>query len=65
MDIAIPKGTKPNPDLNTFDSLMSDLVSNYVLVAGELGKTKDFSPLTAFDSYWDTYYNCGACESWS
>jgi len=46
-----------NPDLNTFDSLMSDLVSNYVLVAGELGKTKDFSPITAFDSYWDTYFN--------
>ncbi len=34
-----------NPDLNSFDSIMSDLVSNYVLVAGELGKTKDFSPL--------------------
>ena len=46
-----------NPDLNSFDSIMSDLVSNYVLVAGELGKTKDFSPLTAFDSYWDTYFN--------
>ncbi len=46
-----------NPDLNSFDSIMSDLVSNYVLVAGELGKTKDFSPLSAFDSYWDTYFN--------
>ncbi len=34
------------PDLNSFDSIMSDLVSNYVLVAGELGKTKDFSPLS-------------------
>ena len=45
------------PDLNSFDSIMSDLVSNYVLVAGELGKTKDFSPLSAFDSYWDTYFN--------
>ncbi len=46
-----------NPDFNSFDSIMSDLVSNYVLVAGELGKTKEFSPLSAYDSYWNTYFN--------
>ena len=45
------------PDLKNFDSIMNDLINNYTLVTGELGKTKDFSPLTAFDSYWDTYFN--------
>ena len=45
------------PDLKNFDSIMNDLINNYTLVTGELGKTKDFSPLSAFDSYWDTYFN--------
>lgn len=46
-----------NPDLKNFDGIMSDLINNYNLVATELGKTKDFSPMTAFDSYWNTYFN--------
>ena len=46
-----------NPDLKNFDTIMKDLINNYVLVAGELGKGKDFSPLTAYDSYWNTYFN--------
>lgn len=36
---------------------MNDLITNYTLVAGELGKKKDFSPLTAYDSYWNMYFN--------
>ena len=46
-----------NPDLNNFDGLMTDLTNNYVLVAGELGKTNDFSPLKAYDNYWNMYFN--------
>ncbi|MBE5899835.1 MAG: hypothetical protein E7279_09565 [Lachnospiraceae bacterium] len=46
-----------NPDLKNFDSIMNDLINNYTLVTGELSKTNDFSPLTAYDKYWDTYFN--------
>ena len=46
-----------NPELKNFDTIMQDLISNYVLVAGELGKGKDFSPLTSYDQYWNTYFN--------
>lgn len=46
-----------NPDLKNFDSIMNDLFNNYTLVTGELSKTNDFSPLTAYDKYWDTYFN--------
>ncbi len=46
-----------NPNLKNFDSIMNDLINNYTLVTGELSKTKDFSPLTAYDNYWNTYFN--------
>ena len=46
-----------NPDLKNFDSIMNDLINNYTLVTGELSKTNDFSPLTAYDNYWNTYFN--------
>ena len=46
-----------NPDLKNFDGYMNDLFNNYTLVTGELSKTKDFSPLTAYDNYWNTYFN--------
>ena len=46
-----------NPDLKNFDSIMNDLINNYTLVTGELSKTKDFSPLTTYDNYWNMYFN--------
>ena len=46
-----------NPDLKNFDGYMNDLFNNFTLVTGELSKTNDFSPLTAYDKYWDTYFN--------
>ncbi len=46
-----------NPNLKNFDSIMNDLINNYTLVTGELSKTNDFSPLTAYDNYWNTYFN--------
>ena len=46
-----------NPELKNFDTIMNDLINNYVLVAGELGKGKDFSPITSYDQYWNTYFN--------
>ncbi len=46
-----------NPNLKNFDSIMNDLINNYTLVTGELSKTNDFSPLTAYDNYWNMYFN--------
>ena len=46
-----------NPNFKNFEGLMSDLTNNYTLVSGELAKTKDFSPLTAYDNYWNMYFN--------
>lgn len=53
----IEENEKTNPDLKNFDSIMNDLINNYTLVAGELGKTNEFSPLNAYDSYWNMYFN--------
>lgn len=53
----IKKNQDEDPDLNNFTNIMNDLINNYTLVAGELGKKKDFSPLTAYDSYWNMYFN--------
>ena len=46
-----------NLNLKNFDGYMNDLFNNYTLVTGELSKTNDFSPLTAYDNYWNMYFN--------
>ena len=46
-----------NPNFKNYEGIMSDLTTNYTLVTGELSKTKDFSPLTAYDKYWNMYFN--------
>ncbi len=53
----IQENESTNPDLKDFTKTMDDLKQNYVNVAGELGKAKDFSPLTAYDNYWNLYFN--------
>ena len=53
----IQENESTNPDLKDFTKTMDDLKQNYVNVAGELGKPKDFSPLTAYDNYWNLYFN--------
>ena len=53
----IQENESTNPDLKDFTKIMDDLKQNYVNVAGELGKPKDFSPLTAYDNYWNLYFN--------
>ncbi|MBE5898909.1 MAG: hypothetical protein E7279_04835 [Lachnospiraceae bacterium] len=53
----IQENESTNPDLKDFTKNMDDLKQNYVNVAGELGKAKDFSPLTAYDNYWNLYFN--------
>ena len=53
----IQENESTNPDLKDFTKNMDDLKQNYVNVAGELGKPKDFSPLTAYDNYWNLYFN--------
>ena len=53
----IEDNQKNNPDLKNFDGLMQDLMNNYTLVATELAKSKDFSPLSAYDKYWNQFFN--------
>ena len=53
----IEDNQKNNPDLKNFEGLMQDLMNNYTLVATELAKSKDFSPLSAYDKYWNQFFN--------
>lgn len=49
--------TGKDANFTNFTALMDRIDTNFSLVAAECAKSAAFNPISAFDSYWDLYFN--------